>query len=111
MTLDIICGCRKEKEVSSVLLNKTFSFCSGSDNVPAVPATKLSKFLFIPPALGDIKNNCSARVLTSKECVQMLEEKQKKRGGGTSGEEESHSRGTKEENSGSSEPPKRKECS
>ena len=50
--------------------------------VPAVPSTKLAKFLCIPSALGGRKRsnvNTGARVLTSTECVQMLEEKERKK--------------------------------
>ena len=46
--------------------------------VPAVPSTKLAKFLCIPSAPGDRKRssvNTGGRVLTSTECVEMLEEK------------------------------------
>ena len=51
--------------------------------VPAVPSTKLAKFLCIPSAPGDRKRssvNTGARVLTSTECVEMLEEKERKKG-------------------------------
>ena len=50
--------------------------------VPAVPSTKLAKFLCIPSAPGDRKRssvNTGARVLTSTECVEMLEEKERKK--------------------------------
>ena len=50
--------------------------------VPAVPSSKLAKFLCIPSAPGDRKRssvNTGARVLTSTECVEMLEEKERKK--------------------------------
>ena len=73
---------RKESKLVLYFSIRLFPFVTAGSDVPAVPATKLAKFLFIPPALGKRKYNnvnSGARVLTSKECVQMLEEKEKKK--------------------------------
>ena len=62
-------------------LNVTsISTTAGCSDVPDTP--KFAKFLCIPSALGERKKNnvnSGARVLTSKECVEMLEGKEKKK--------------------------------
>ena len=84
------CGCRKEwKEHLQVSYLYTsgmtliFLYIAASCN--AVTSTKLAKFLFIPPVLGEKKKsnekpvNSGARVLPSQECVQMLEMKKREK--------------------------------
>ena len=68
----------------SILSSEEDSTDGGQDGVlmPTVPTSSISKFLQYPPPpsqLPTLKPRSSGRVLTSAECLKMMEEKQQER--------------------------------